>query len=45
MVLAAYSSIPCNRFSYRICPAVIHVYDDAGNLIERHEHKGDFKEW
>jgi len=25
--------------------AVIRVYDDAGNLIETHEHAGDFKEW
>jgi len=25
--------------------AVICVYDEAGNLIETHEHKGDFKEW
>jgi hypothetical protein len=25
--------------------AVIHVYDDAGNVIETCEHKGDFKEW
>jgi hypothetical protein len=25
--------------------AVICVYDGAGNLIETHEHKGDFKEW
>ena len=25
--------------------AVIRVYDDAGKLIETHEHKGDFKEW
>ena len=25
--------------------AVIHVYDEAGNVIETHEHKGDFKEW
>jgi hypothetical protein len=25
--------------------AVIHVYDDAGNVIETHEHKGNFKEW
>jgi len=24
---------------------VIRVYDLAGNAIERHEHKGDFKEW
>ena len=25
--------------------AVIRVYDDAGNVIETHKHKGDFKEW
>ena len=25
--------------------AVIRVYDHAGNMIEMHEHKGDFKEW
>ena len=25
--------------------AVIRVYDDAGGVIETHEHKGDFKEW
>jgi hypothetical protein len=25
--------------------AVIRVYDDAGNVIEVHERKGDFKEW
>jgi hypothetical protein len=25
--------------------AVIRVYDDAGNVIEAHEHKGDFKDW
>jgi hypothetical protein len=24
--------------------AVIRVYDEAGNVIETHEHKGDFKE-
>jgi hypothetical protein len=24
--------------------AVIRVYDDAGNVIATHEHKGDFKE-
>jgi hypothetical protein len=24
--------------------AVIRVYDDAGNMIQTHEHKGDFKE-
>jgi hypothetical protein len=25
--------------------AVIRLYDAAGNVIETHEHKGDFKEW
>jgi hypothetical protein len=24
---------------------VIRVYDDAGNVIETHEHAGQFKEW
>jgi len=24
--------------------AVIRVYDEAGNVIETHEHTGDFKE-
>ena len=25
--------------------SVIRVYDEAGNVIETHEHAGDFKEW
>ena len=25
--------------------AVIRVYDTAGNVIQTHEHAGDFKEW
>ena len=25
--------------------AMIRVYDAAGNVIETHEHKRDFKEW
>jgi hypothetical protein len=25
--------------------AVIRVYDEAGSVIETHEHKGGFKEW
>ena len=25
--------------------AVIRVYDADGNVIETHEHKGEFKEW
>ncbi len=24
---------------------VIRVYDDAGKVIETHEHAGEFKEW
>jgi hypothetical protein len=25
--------------------AVLRVYDPAGNVIETHEHAGEFKEW
>ena len=25
--------------------AVIRIYDAVGNVIETHEHKGEFKEW
>ena len=32
------------KFRSRSCDAVIHVYDEAGKLIEMHRHKGDFKE-
>jgi len=28
----------------RSADAVIRVYDDAGDMTETHEHKGDFKE-
>jgi hypothetical protein len=31
-------------FFSRSLYAVIRVYDEAGNVIETHEHKGDFKE-
>ena len=39
-----------NAFGYaehrsRSHHAVIRVYDDAGNVIETREHKGDFNEW
>ena len=33
------------QFYSRSHDAVIRVYDDAGNVIETHEHKGEFKEW
>jgi hypothetical protein len=32
-------------FRSRSHAAVIRVYDDAGNVIETHEHTGDFKGW
>jgi hypothetical protein len=31
-------------FRSRSNDAVIRVYDDAGNVIQTHVHKGDFKE-
>jgi hypothetical protein len=34
------------KFFSRSHQAAIRVYDDvAGNVIETHEHVGDFKEW
>jgi hypothetical protein len=33
-----------NQYS-RSHDAVIRVYDERGNVLETHEHKGDFKEW
>jgi hypothetical protein len=33
------------KFFSRSHDAVIRVYDEAGNMIETHEHKGEFKEW
>ena len=33
------------KFYSRSHDAVIRVYDDAGNVIETHEHDGGFKEW
>jgi hypothetical protein len=32
------------KFFSRSHDAVIHVYDAAGNVIETHEHAGEFKE-
>ena len=32
------------KFRSRSHDAVIRVYDDAGNMIETHQHAGDFKE-
>ena len=33
------------RFFSRSHHAVIRVYDEAGNVIQTHERKGDFKDW
>ena len=33
------------KFRSRSHPAIIRVYDEAGNVIETHEHVGDFKQW
>jgi hypothetical protein len=32
-------------FFSRSYDAVIRVYDESSNVIETHEHTGDFKEW
>jgi len=33
------------KFYSRSHDAVIRVYDEAGNVIETHEHAGDFRIW
>jgi hypothetical protein len=33
------------KFYSRSHDATIRVYDEAGNVIETHEHTGEFKEW
>jgi hypothetical protein len=33
------------KFFSRSHGAVIRVYDEAGTVIETHDHAGDFKEW
>ena len=38
------NAIDSAKFRSRSHRAVIRVYDDAGNVVETHEHKGDFKE-
>jgi hypothetical protein len=39
------SAIGYAKFFSRSHDAAIRVYDEAGNVIETHEHKGEFKEW
>jgi hypothetical protein len=38
-------AVSCAKFFSRSHHAVIRVYDESGNMIETHEHRGDFKEW
>ena len=38
----AIENAKCRSRSHR---AVIHAYDEAGNVIEAHEHTGNFSEW
>ncbi len=38
------NAIEYAKFRSRSYNAVIRVYDDAGNVIETHEHEGGFKE-
>jgi hypothetical protein len=42
---ASNQSMNPTKFFSRSHDAVIRVYDDAGNVTETHEHKGEFKEW
>jgi hypothetical protein len=41
----ASAAVDYAKHSSRSHYAVIRVYDEAGNVIEMHEHKGEFKEW
>jgi hypothetical protein len=42
---AASNAISYAKDRSRSHNAVIRVYDEAGNVIETHQHAGDFKEW
>jgi hypothetical protein len=41
---AVANAIDCAKFFSRSHDAVIRVYDEAGEVIETHEHAGEFKE-
>ena len=42
---AVSNAIGFAKFYSRSHNAVIRIYDEAGNVIEMHEHAGEFKEW
>ncbi len=41
---AVSNAIGCAKHRSRSHDAVIRVYDESGNVIETHQHAGDFKE-
>jgi hypothetical protein len=43
--VTARKPVPYAKFRSRSHDAVIRVYDETGNVIETHEHKGELKEW
>jgi hypothetical protein len=43
--LQAADAVDYAKFRSRSHDAVIRVYDEAGKLIEMHQHGGDFKDW
>ncbi len=45
LVHQAGSRIEYAKFLSRSHDAVIRVYDATGNVIETHEHAGEFEEW
>jgi hypothetical protein len=42
---AAANAVGYAKFYSRSHHAVIRIYDEAGKVIETHEHRGEFKEW
>ncbi len=42
---AVSNAVSYAKFYSRSHDAVIRVYDSAGNVIDTHEHAGEFKEW
>jgi len=38
------SPLPSKREYHLVTEVVMRVYDEAGNVIDTHEHAGDFKE-
>jgi hypothetical protein len=41
----ASNAVDYPKFYSRSHDAVIRIYDEAGKVIETHEHKGAFNEW